>query len=124
MNHICKYSVMDMLISDRAQAQVSQRVVDILNILVIKDYQSEPHNKNQNFAERVWQQVKLMVKWILNTSDAPADLWLCALEYACFIINHTAVERLGWRTPMDWLLGYTPDITVLLQFYFFEPVYY
>jgi hypothetical protein len=65
-----------------------------------------------------------MVERILNTSDAPADLWLCALEYACFIINHTAVEPLGWRTPTEWLLGYTPDITVLLQFYFFEPVYY
>ncbi len=29
-----------------------------------------------------------------------------------------------WRTPTEWLLGYTPDITVLLQFYFYEPVYY
>jgi hypothetical protein len=65
-----------------------------------------------------------MVEWILNTSIAPADLWLCALEYACFIINHTVVERLGWRTPTEWLLGYTPGITVLLQFYFFQPVYY
>jgi hypothetical protein len=80
MNHIRKYGAMDMLISDRTQAQISQRVVDILNILGIQDYQSEPHNKNQNFAEQVWQQVKLMVEWILNTSNAPADLWLCALE--------------------------------------------
>jgi hypothetical protein len=65
-----------------------------------------------------------MVERILNTSNAPADLWMCALEYACFIINHTAVEWLGWCTPTELLLGYTPDITVLLQFYFYEPVYY
>ena len=39
-------------------------------------------------------------------------------------MNHTAQERLGWRTPTEWLLGYTPDITVLLQFSFWEPVYY
>jgi hypothetical protein len=51
MNHIRKYGAMDLLISDRVQAQVRQRVVDILNILGIKDFQSEPHNKNQNFAE-------------------------------------------------------------------------
>ena len=25
---------------------------------------------------------------------------------------------------MEWLLGYMPDITVLLQFTFWEPVYY
>ena len=39
-------------------------------------------------------------------------------------MNHTAHERLGWRTPTEWLLGYTPDITVLLTFVFWEPVYY
>ena len=39
-------------------------------------------------------------------------------------MNHTAQESLGWRTPVEWLLGYTPDITVLLQFVFWEPVYF
>jgi hypothetical protein len=62
---------MDQLIRDRAQAEISQRVVEILNTLGIKDWQSEPHNHDQNFAELVWQQVKLMVERILNTSDAP-----------------------------------------------------
>jgi hypothetical protein len=31
---------------------------------------------------------------------------------------------LNWRTPIEWLLGYTPDITTFLQFEFWEPVYY
>ena len=44
--------------------------------------------------------------------------------YICFVQNHTAVKSLGWRTPTEWLLGYTPDISVLLQFEFWEPVYY
>ena len=65
-----------------------------------------------------------MVEFLLNFSNAPAYCWLLALNYACFILNHTALERLGWRTPVEWLLGYTPDITVLLQFIFYEPVYY
>ena len=46
-----------------------------------------------------------------------------ALEYTCFVSNHTAQERLGWRTPTEWLLGFTPDISVLLIFIFWEPVY-
>jgi len=31
---------------------------------------------------------------------------------------------LNWRTPTEWLLGYTPDSSVFLQFRFYEPVYY
>ena len=61
---------------------------------------------------------------VLNSSGAPANVWLLALGYICFVQNHTAVRSLGNRTPIEWLLGYTPDITVLLQFQFWEPVYY
>ena len=35
-----------------------------------------------------------------------------------------ANENLGWSTAAEWLLGYTPDITVFLIFMFYEPVYY
>ena len=39
-------------------------------------------------------------------------------------MNHTAHESLGWRTPIEWLLGHTADISVLLEFIFWQPVYY
>ena len=42
----------------------------------------------------------------------------------CLLLNHIARKSLNWRTPIEWLLGYTPDITVLLAFVFWEPVYY
>ena len=51
MNHIHRYGAMDMLVSDRAKAEISHRVEEILNVFGIKDFQSEPHTKNQNFAE-------------------------------------------------------------------------
>jgi hypothetical protein len=35
-----------------------------------------------------------------------------------------ASDRLGWRTPYEWVYGFTPDISVLLQFTFWEPVLY
>ena len=124
MNHIRRYGAMDQLVSDNAKAQISARVEEILNALMILDWTSEPHNKNLNFAERVWRDAKRMTELTLNFSDAPAFVWLLALEYACFVLKHTAQERLGWRTPTEWLLGYTPDITVLLCFIFWEPVYY
>ena len=115
---------MDQIVSDNARAEISKRVQHILNQLQIKDWTSEPYDKDQNFAERVWRDAKRMTETTLNFSDAPAYVWLLAFEYVCFVKNHTAHERLGWRTPCEWLLGYTPDITVLLCFVFWEPVYY
>ena len=124
MNHIRKYGAMDQIISDNAKAQISTRVEEILNLLQIKDWTSEAYNKNLNFAERCWQDCKNGTELILNYSGAPAYTWLLALKYKCFLKNHTAHESLGWRTPSEWLLGYTPDISVLLIFVFWEPVYY
>jgi hypothetical protein len=60
----------------------------------------------------------------MNTTGANPKTWLLALEYTCEIQNHLAIESLNWRTPTERLLGYTPDITVFLQFRFWEPVYY
>ena len=124
MDEIRKYGAMDRLISDNAKAQISSRVKDILRTFSIKDWTSEPHKGNQNFAERGWKDTKTKVNNLLNSSGAPANTWLLALGYICFVQNHTAVKSLGNRTPIEWLLGYTPDITVLLQFQFWEPVYY
>ena len=43
---------MDLLISDRGEAEVK----DILRMMyAIDDFQSEPHQKNQNFFEHWWQ---------------------------------------------------------------------
>ena len=124
MNHIRRYGAMDMLISDNAKAQISDKIMEILGTLTIDNRTSEPDNKNQNFAERGYRDVKRMVERLLDMSGAPNYCWLLALEYACFLINHLACERLGWRTPTEWLLGSTPDISVLLCFVFYQPVYY
>jgi len=124
MNHIRKYGAMDMLMSDNAAAQISKRVEEILRTFCIKDWQSEPHNKNQNYSERRWQDVKRMTEYLLNNVGAPASTWLLACTHVCMVLNHTASDKLGGRTPAEWLLGYTPDISPLIQFLFYEPVYY
>ena len=121
---IRKFGAMDVLISDCAKAQISNKVQDLLRVLFIDDRQSEPYNKNQNFAERVWQDVQRRVNSLLNWSGAPDNCWLLALKYIAFVTNHVALERLGWRCPIEWLTGSTPDISVLLRFIFYEPVYY
>ena len=124
MNHIRKYGIMDVIHSDRAKAQISERVMEICRTLGIRDTQSEPYVKNQNYSERKWRDTKRKTEFTLNNTGAPAYAWLAALQYVCFIENHTASEKLGWRTPFEWLHGFTPDITIILQFMFWEPVYY
>jgi hypothetical protein len=124
MDVIRMYGAMDRLISNNAKAQISDRVRDILRTFCIKDWQSEPYKGNQNFAERGWKDTKTQFNNVMNTTGANPKTWLLALEYTCEIQNHLAIESLNWRTPTEWLLGYTPDITVFLQFRFWEPVYY
>ena len=115
---------MDTLISDNAKAQISRKIEEILGTLGINSRTSEPYNKNQNFAERGIRDVKRMVQHLLNTSGAPDYCWLLAFNYACYVTNHLATERLEWRTPFEWITGRTADLTVLLAFIFFEPVFY
>ena len=87
---------MDVLISDNAKAQISVKVKDILRKYCIDDWQSEPHVKNQNFAEHGWMDMKRKVVIILNFSGAPSECWLLCLDYTCIIQNHIAIRALGW----------------------------
>ena len=124
MEEIRKRGAMNTLISDQAKAQISARVLEILRTFVIDNWQSEADQQWQNYSERGYKNTKEWVNALLNISGAPPELWLLALYYVCFLQNHTAYKSLGWRTPTEWLLGYTPDISVLLQFVFYQPVYY
>ena len=122
-DEIRKRGAMDKLGSDRAKAEISKKVHDILRTLFIDDWQSEPYFQHQNFAERMIGELKKFTNWVLNWSDAPDKSWFLAFEYVTFIMNRTANETLNWRTPVEALTGQTPDISMLLHFTFWEPVF-
>ena len=111
------------LISDRAQVEISKRVVDILRALIIGSWQSEPDQQHQNFAERRFQTVKTMSNTILDRTGSPAYTWLLCLMYVCFILNHTFEPSIN-AVPLQVATGSTPDISPLLRFQWWEPVYY
>jgi len=112
------------LISDRAQVEISSRVIDLLRAYVISDWQSEPYQQHQNPCERRYQDLKRIVNRIMDRTNTPPTLWLLALCYVAFVLNHTALKSLNWITPIQVLLGSTPDISVLLRFFWYQPVYY
>jgi len=123
-DNIRRWGAMTKLISDRAQVEISKKVQDILRHFIIGDWQSEPYQQHQNYAERRYQDVKRMSNRLLDWSGAPSSLWLLALMHVCFITNHAAHASLGYAIPLQVLDGTTPDISPILQFDFYEPVYY
>lgn len=123
-DNVRKRGAMDKLISDRAQLEISGRVHDFLRSLCIDDWQSEPHHQWQNFAENRWKTVKSYTNNVLNRTGAPAYTWLLCIQWICHVLNHLAAPLLNYRTPMEALTGITPDISPMLLFYFWEPVYY
>ena len=60
----------------------------------------------------------------MNTSGCPACCWLLCLQYICVILNHLASPTLQGICPVQALEGTTPDISFMLPFSFYEPVYY
>ena len=120
---IRKRGAMDVLVSDRARAEISKAVKRILRHLCIDDWQSKPQYHHQNPAEQCYRWVKESCNRVMNTTGAPDYTWLLALQYVCFVGNRTAKESLKWRTPFEALSGSTPDISAILRFKFWEPVF-
>eukprot|EP00957_Ditylum_brightwellii_P085880 6533147-Ditylum_brightwellii.AAC.1 len=40
------------------------------------------------------------------------------------LLNFTALESIGWITPHQACFRTTPDISTLLQYQFYQPIYY
>jgi hypothetical protein len=111
------------LISDRAQVEISERVKQVLRPLHISTWQSELHQQHENPAERQYQNIKQLCNTILDHSGAPAYTWLLCLMYVCFLLNNTWCEVVD-DIPIRMSTGSTNDISPLLCFHFWEPVYY
>lgn len=111
------------LLSDRAQVEISKAVQNVLRTFCIGSWQSEPHQQQQNPAERRFQTIKTTTNRILDRTGAPDSTWLLCLQYVCFLLNHTYNSTLK-TVPLIALTGSTPDVSVLLRFYFWQPVLY
>jgi hypothetical protein len=123
LDNITQCSAPTNLISDRAQVEISERVKQVLRPLHISTWQSEPHQQHQNPAEHQYQNIKRLCNTILDRSGAPAYTWLLCLMYVCFLLNNTWCEVVD-DIPICMSTGSTNDISPLLCFHFWEPVYY
>jgi hypothetical protein len=67
--------------------------------------------------------VKRMCNTILDHMGTPAYCWLLCLMYVCVILNNTYALSIR-ATPLRMVTGTTNDISQLLYFSFYEPMYY
>ena len=60
----------------------------------------------------------------MNRSGAPANCWLLCLIYLCYLLNLIACAALDGKIPLFALTGIAPDISIILLFTFYQPVFY
>jgi hypothetical protein len=124
MDFIREFGAPKGLFSDNAKSETSKAVKDILRNYNIDAMQCEPHYQNQNPAERRIQEVKSLTNVVMDRTGAPGLLWLLCMTYCVYMLNHLAHANLNWRTPIEAAFGYTPDVSSLLCFTFYQPVLY
>ena len=110
--------------NDNAKMQTGTRWHEVLRKYCIAEQTTEPYHPQQNPAEARIGEVKKYTLKIMDRTGAPNNLWFFCMMYVVYLLNRVAMESLGWRTPMEMALGGTPDLSALLQFKFYEPVYY
>ena len=123
-DNIRRRGAMDKLLSDSAKTEISNKVMDILRAYHISNWHSEPYHQNQNPAEWRYRTIKSWTNTVMNRSGAPANCWLLCLIYVCYLLNHIACTALDGKMPLLALTGITPDISIILLFTFYQPVFY
>ena len=123
-DNIRRQGAMDKLLSDSAKTEISNKVMDILRAYHISNWHSEPNHQNQNPAEWRYRTIKSWTNAVMNRSGAPANCWLLCLIYVCYLLNHIACSALDGKISLLALTGITPDISIILLFTFYQPVFY
>ena len=123
-DNIRRWGAMDKLLSDSTKTEISNKVMDILRAYHISNWHSEPYHQNQNPAEWRYRTIKSWTNTVMNRSGAPANCWLLCLIYLCYLLNHIACTALDGKIPLLALTGITPDISIILVFTFYQPVFY
>ena len=123
-DNIHRCGAMGKLNSGSAKNVISHKVKDILRAYNINDWQSEPYHQNQNPAESRYRTIKVWTNTIMNRTGAPVHCLLLTLRYVCYILNHISAASLGGQVPLQVLYSVTPDISIILLYTFYQPVFY
>ena len=87
---------------------------------------TEPHSPWQNIAERAGGIIKSKTKDMMRRTNTPLVLWDYCTEYNTELrcMTATSMFDLNGRTPFETVLGFTPDISELVEFDWYQWVWY
>ena len=119
-----KHGAPNNLKSDNAKAILGDATQEILRQYCIGSQYSEPHYQNQNPAERRIQDIKADVNKLMDCTNTPAPFWLLCTLFVIYLSNRTSLESLQGCTPLQRASGIVPDISSLLHYHWWQPVYY
>ncbi len=79
---------------------------------------TEPYSPWQNLAEKAGGIIKARCRDMMRKSNTPIVLWDYCVEYNSELRSMTATKNieLGGHTPHEKVMGYTPDISELVEF--------
>ena len=60
----------------------------------------------------------------MNRSGAHENCWILCIICVCYILNQIACGALNGSIPLLVLYGITPDISIMLLYTFYQPVFY
>ena len=83
---------------------------------------TEPYSPWQNLAERAGGIVKCRTRDMMRRTNTPIVLWDYCIEYNAELRCLTAADNieLDGRTPFEKVMGYTPDISELVEFQWYQ----
>ena len=104
-DNIRRREAMDKFLSDSAETEISNKVMDILSAYYISNWHSEPYHQNQNPAEWRYRTIKSWTNTLMNRSGAPANYWLLCLIYVLPTEPHSLCSP-RWQNTLFCLNWY------------------
>ena len=123
-DNIRRRGAMDKLLSDSAKTEISKNVMDNLSAYHISNWHSEPYHRNQNPAEWRYRTIMSWTNTVRNRSGAHANCWLLCMISACYFLNHIVCGALNGSISLLVSYGITPDISIMMFYIFYQPVFY
>lgn len=109
---------------DNSKMQSKELWQDYMRKYWVKDEFTEPLHPHQNPAERGIGHAKEKLERLFISTGCEPEAWFRGAVHIADVDAHTAKKSLEYKTPMEHSDGFTPDISGLLKFKFWELVYY
>jgi hypothetical protein len=129
LDFINNYGIPEWLIVDGAMEQGGGRNTawrGSLKTYHIKQTFTEPYSPWQNRAEGEIREMKRDIKKMMRHANSPKRLWnyLRDLIAKKRRVTASSIPSMQGRTPHEQVLGWTPDISTLIQYEWYQWVYY